>query len=192
MGRKTDGAGRRLQRIIARLKSQEEDLRSPECFIPMSERDVAVLAEIREKIREFMPEINGTISPALEKAAQAFGLDPRSQADRDQLLEYFAEAHYGKRERGRPREISGEDLFGLIMVLGHLEPIEHLELRGKTRAAVVAKDLREQFPERFTRLGDRALRQRVTKLLKEYEELNALVKQYEEEYQAKRSKPPSE
>jgi hypothetical protein len=190
MGRKTDGAGRRLQRMIARVKRQEEEL--PPDFIEFSEREMEALkfSELMEFGRR------RPLTSAIEKAAQEFGLDPRRQADRDQLLEYFAEAHYGKRGGGRPTKIDGYVLSQDITMLGHLEPLEHLghleplehleafEQRGKTRASVIAKDLREKLPERYKQVGDRILRQRVTKLLKDYETLKALLKEYEEALKA--------
>jgi hypothetical protein len=169
MGKKTDGAGRRLQRIIARLKRQEEEL--PPDVIEMTEREMDALgiSELMEFGRR------RPLTPAIEKAAQEFGLDAKKQAHRDLMLEYFAEAHYGKRERGRPTAIDGYDIFQDMSGLGHLEYVERLEPRGKTRAVIIAKDLREKLPERYMQIGEKALRLRVTKLLKEYEVLKPLL-----------------
>jgi hypothetical protein len=57
------------------------------------------------------PDWRRPIAPALKKAAQVFGVDPENQADRDLLVEYFAEAHYSQGRAGAPRKLKENQLF---------------------------------------------------------------------------------
>jgi hypothetical protein len=105
MGKKAYPAKRRLQRILAdHQKKPWKEILAKNKIDP---------AELAQKFDLSPPPTDWRrpITPALKKAAQAFGLDPESQGDRDLLLKYFAEAHYGQGKPGAPRKLDENQLL---------------------------------------------------------------------------------
>jgi hypothetical protein len=92
MGRKTDSASRQLQRIRSERKKPRPSFAEFRRWV----QEAGVQSELKEP---------PPASSALQKACQEFELDPGNLGDRLLLLEFFAEAHYGKRRSGRPRKL---------------------------------------------------------------------------------------
>jgi hypothetical protein len=127
----------------------------------------------------------GVITPSLQRAAEAFHLDPQSDWHREILVNILAQLMFGDGKRGRPRNTLKWD-WDRAYNLGDAVAAIRQE-KPDIPYSQVAKIILHRYPKEYADCSEAALRRRVRDA---HEHYTMVQKAWEEDAEAARQQEP--
>jgi hypothetical protein len=169
LGRKRDSASKRLSQTIERhrkprrnyVKELTDHLGLPSEPLP----DWSDIVQRAAAANFALPLRKDPTDVAIKRSFEVFGLDPDNPHNWRTLLNHFAEAHFGRRNPGRPRQLNDFHQIKLLKDIALLKDQANTEPRPMSDLAL-SKLLRAKYPTTYGHIQPATIRKRIVEARK--------------------------